>query len=61
MQCGYAFFGSDRALFATDAPFDPRGGRHLIERTIAAVEVLPVSQGEKLQIFGGNVRKLMRL
>jgi predicted TIM-barrel fold metal-dependent hydrolase len=61
MLCGHAFFGGDRALFATDAPFDPRGGRHLIGRTIAAVEALPIAQGEKLQIFEGNVRKLMGL
>jgi len=61
MHCGHAFFGGDRALFATDAPFDPRGGRHLIGRTIAAVEALPIAQGEKSQIFEGNVRKLMGL
>ena len=24
--CGYAFFGIERSLFATDAPFDSLGG-----------------------------------
>ena len=61
MQCGHAFFGSERALFATDAPFDPRGGRQLIERTIQAVEALAITPQEKQQIFEGNLRPIMHL
>ncbi|CAN0383473.1 unnamed protein product [Phaeothamnion confervicola] len=59
--CGHAFFGTQRAVFATDAPFDPDGGVHLVKRTIAAVEALPITAAEKAQIFDGNPRRLFGL
>jgi aminocarboxymuconate-semialdehyde decarboxylase len=59
--CGHAFFGSDRALFATDAPFDPEGGRWLVKRCIAGVESLPISADEKARIFSGNAKRLFKL
>jgi aminocarboxymuconate-semialdehyde decarboxylase len=61
MLCGHAFFGAERTLFATDAPFDPDGGVHLVERTIAAVEALPLSNADKERIFAGNARELLGL
>src|SRR5262249_38563741 len=42
-RCGHAFFGTENCLFATDAPFDPRGGRDLTGGTIRAVDGLEVS------------------
>ena len=35
--CGLKFFGVDRTLFASDAPFDPEGGSMYIRETIAIV------------------------
>ena len=61
MACGHAFFGSERTIFATDAPFDPDGGVHLVQRTIAAVASLPISAAEKSAIFEGNVRAFFKL
>lgn len=61
MTCGYSFFGRDRTIFATDAPFDPDGGIHLVKRTIAAVEALPIAPADKAAIFEGNVRSFFRL
>ena len=60
-RCGHAFFGTGKCLFATDAPFDSEAGRGLMRNTIAAVNALEISQGEKDQIFSGNARKLLRL
>lgn len=59
--CGHAFFGTRQSLFATDAPFDPVGGRNMIGRTIAAVNALDIPEAEKELIFGGNARTLLRL
>lgn len=59
--CGHAFFGTDRALFATDAPFDSLGGRQLIQSTIDAVNGLAIDDAEKDRIFAGNARTLLRL
>src|SRR5262245_17969396 len=59
--CGHAFFGTDRCLFATDAPFDAEAGAGLIRKTIAAVEALEIGAAEREQIFSGNAKKLLRL
>lgn len=59
--CGLDFFGPDRSLFATDAPFDPQGGAYLIRETIGAVESLPVDAATRSKIFGGNLSRLLRL
>jgi predicted TIM-barrel fold metal-dependent hydrolase len=61
MRCGHAFFGSDKVVFATDAPFDTEQGRGLIANTIAGVKALGLSGGETEQIFAGNARALLRL
>ncbi len=60
-RCGHAFFGTDRCLFATDAPFDAERGHALMRNTLRAVEALEISQREKQAIFEGNARRLLRL
>jgi predicted TIM-barrel fold metal-dependent hydrolase len=60
-RCGHAFFGTDKSVFATDAPFDSEQGRALMRNTIAAVNALEISQGEKDAIFAGNAKKLLKL
>jgi len=59
--CGYAFFGVERSLFATDAPFDSLGGKQMIQGTIDAVNKLDIGAGEKTRIFEKNARTLLRL
>jgi aminocarboxymuconate-semialdehyde decarboxylase len=59
--CGYAFFGTERSLFASDAPFDSLKGRQLIKGTIDAVESLAISAQDKSRIFETNARTLLRL
>jgi uncharacterized protein len=61
MQCGHAFFGSNKVVFATDAPFDAEQGRGLIANTIAGVKALGLPPSETDQIFYGNARTLLRL
>ncbi len=59
--CGHAYFGTSRCLFATDAPFDAEQGRGLIAKTISAVEALDINAEEKIRIFCGNARTLLKL
>ncbi len=61
MRCGLSFFTTERALFATDAPFDPVGGAYLIGGTIDAVNALDVSESERERIFHGNAERLLKL
>ena len=57
LECGLAFFGRDHCVFASDAPFDPAGGRHLIRRAIELIDSLDRTTREK--IYHGNARELI--
>ena len=61
MQSGLAFFGADHILFGTDMPFDPEGGPGFIRDTMAAMDRMQASPAEKLAIYEGNARRLLRL
>jgi aminocarboxymuconate-semialdehyde decarboxylase len=61
MQCGLAFFGADRVLFGTDMPFDPEQGPGFVRDTIAAMERLEAPAPDKVKIYEGNARRLLRL
>src|SRR5438067_838674 len=39
-ECGLEFFGTDRVLFASDAPFDPEGGSLYIRETLKVIDRL---------------------
>src|ERR1051326_1147867 len=60
-RCVHEVLGTKSCLSATDAPFDPDGGRDLIRKTIDAVEALDISPAEREQIFAGNARNLLKL
>jgi uncharacterized protein len=60
-ECGLEFFGTDRVLFASDAPFDPEKGSAYIRWTIEIVDRLNVTAAERQAIYEGNARRLMKL
>jgi len=61
LQCGRAFAGIDRMVFATDMPFDNQKGRRLIRDTIASVEQMGLSDEEKAKVYRKNAINLLRL
>jgi aminocarboxymuconate-semialdehyde decarboxylase len=61
MESGLAFFGADHVLFGTDMPFDPEGGPGFIRDTIAAMERMRATAEEKVKIFEGNARRMLKL
>ena len=61
LMCGYDFYGPEKILFGTDGPFDADLGRPTIQRTVAAVENMDITQEEKEAIFSGNARRLLHL
>jgi aminocarboxymuconate-semialdehyde decarboxylase len=61
LRCSLEFFGVDRVLFASDTPFDPEKGPGYIRSTIANLEQLGLSDGEREQIYAGNARRLLAL
>jgi aminocarboxymuconate-semialdehyde decarboxylase len=59
--CGIKFFGADRVLFASDAPFDPEKGSAYIRWTIEVIDQLDITPAERAAIYEGNARRLMKL
>lgn len=55
------FFGEDRVLFASDAPFDPEGGPMYIRETIRVIEAMDISEAQRRKIFQDNAAKLLGL
>ena len=56
-----AFCGAEQMLFGSDFPYDSQYGERYIRQTIAAIEDMDVEPDEKMMIFEGNARKLLRL
>ena len=59
--CGLSFFGADRVLFASDAPFDPEKGSAYIRWTIDILDKLEISEADRTKIYEGNARRLLKL
>jgi predicted TIM-barrel fold metal-dependent hydrolase len=59
-QCGLAFFGVDRVLFASDTPFEPSPGVY-IRDTIEVLESIGLLPEEKEKIYRRNAERLLRL
>jgi aminocarboxymuconate-semialdehyde decarboxylase len=57
LECGLAFFGRDHCVFASDAPFDPTGGSHLIRRAIELIDSLDATT--RARIYHANARELI--
>ncbi len=53
------FFGPERVLFRTDAPFDTRGGAHFILDTISNVVAAVVDGAARHAVFEGNARRVL--
>jgi predicted TIM-barrel fold metal-dependent hydrolase len=54
------FFGSDQIVFASDAPFDPEGGRMFIRETIRALDEMDMPEATRAAIYHGNLGRLTR-
>lgn len=55
------FFGEDRVLFASDAPFDPEGGPMYIRETIRILDALDVSEETRKKLYQDNAVTLLGL
>lgn len=55
------FFGEDRVVFASDAPFDPEGGPMYIRETIRVIDSLDISDDLRRKIYQDNAVKLLGL
>jgi predicted TIM-barrel fold metal-dependent hydrolase len=60
-ECGLDFYGVDRVLFASDAPFDPERGPMYIRETIKVLDQLELTEEEREKIYWRNAVRLFRL
>ncbi len=60
-RCGLDFFGADKVLFASDAPFDPEKGPMYIRETIRVLDALGLSPAERERIYHANAQTLLKL
>jgi predicted TIM-barrel fold metal-dependent hydrolase len=61
VKCVIDFFGPERVLFGTDAPFDMRGGSHFIPATISDIEGTVEDESARAALFEGNTKRLLGL
>ncbi|HLW94737.1 MAG TPA: amidohydrolase family protein [Solirubrobacteraceae bacterium] len=61
LRCSLEFYGVERALFASDSPFDPEKGPGYIRATIANIEGLGLSDSDLEAIYEGNARRIIGL
>ena len=61
IECGQAFFGTDKLLFASDMPFDPEGGAGYIRETLRAIKEMELSDSARAKILHGNAERLLGL
>ena len=57
-ECGLQFFGPDKIVFASDAPFDPEGGSLYIRETIRIIDDLDITAADRHKIYQGNAERL---
>ena len=60
-QAGLDFFGPKRSMFASDCPFDAEGGRIFMRDTIAVIDSLRCSDGDREAIYSTNARAMLGL
>lgn len=61
LECGLAFFGTERVLFGSDMPFDIEGGSRYIRLTLAAIEEMSAPAAVKQRMLRDNARRLLKL
>ncbi len=59
--CSLSFFGADKVVFASDAPFDPEKGPMYIRETIKIIDELEISEEDRAKIYYKNAEKLLGL
>lgn len=60
VRCILDFFGADRVLFGTDAPFDGQNGSYLIRQTTADVQGAVDSPTNREAIFNANANRILQ-
>jgi aminocarboxymuconate-semialdehyde decarboxylase len=61
LRCVKDFFGAGRMVLGTNYPYGPQEGRLLVKNSLAAIDGLELSAGDKAKILGGNAAAILGL
>lgn len=61
LRCALDFFGVEKMLFASDAPYDPERGPMYIRETIRAIDSLDLCDADKRKVYSENALRLTGL
>lgn len=63
LMAGYAFFGPENLLFASDYPYPggPTNADAVLKEVIRSVEIMGIAEEEKGKVFSGNARRILGL
>ena len=59
VRCVVDFFGPDRVMFGSDAPFDTKGGAYFIPGTISDVEQAVADDAARAMIFHEDAKRIL--
>lgn len=59
LRCAIDFFGVEHVLFGSDMPFDPEKGTQFIRETIANIDALGLTAGQRAAIYEANARRVL--
>lgn len=61
LELAVEFFGPDRVLFGTDAPFDVENGQIFVSETLRSMGSMAVSPEVRANILSGNAKRILKL
>ena len=61
LELAVDFFGSERVLFGTDAPFDVQDGQIFIPETLRSIEAMTVPSVTRSAILSKNAMRMLKL
>jgi uncharacterized protein len=61
LELAVDFFGPDRVLFGSDAPFDVQDGRIFISETLRSIEALGVPPDTRAAILANNAKRILKI
>jgi predicted TIM-barrel fold metal-dependent hydrolase len=53
------FFGPERVLFGSDAPFDAQDGQIFVADTLQSIDAMPISQQTRAAVLSGNAMRIL--
>ena len=61
LELAVDFFGPDRVLFGTDAPFGPQDGQIFVQETLQSIDAMAVKPAVRTAILSKNSKRILKL